>query len=75
MKVNINTPGQIAFEKVLPGKLFKYELGVYCKCREEEDCAFVIYKQAGLMNAGEMETFKPDTLVISIKEATFVVGE
>jgi hypothetical protein len=73
MTVSIIRPGQVTFEKIYKGKMFQYELGVYVK--SGDDSAVVIYKQAGLMNAGESEKFSEDTIVWQIVDAVFTVGE
>ena len=71
--VRVIRPGQVTFEKVYKGKMFQYELGVYVKTGD--DSAVVIYKQAGLMNAGEAEKFTKDAIVWQIMDAVFTVGE
>jgi len=73
MKIQIIKPGQCNFSEIYKGKLFHYETGVYLKT--SDDTAVVIYKVAGLMNAGETEKIGKDQVVWRITDAVFTVGE
>lgn len=75
MKVKFIQPGTTTFQKIYRGNLFFADGAVYVKSDKNPDEATVIYKTAGLMNAGGIEKMSPDKIVLSVVEATFIAGD
>lgn len=73
MKIEIQRPYQIKFSELRKGQLFEYEGGIYCRSGDKKLTATAVYKQFGMMNAGELQEFT-DHQVNLITLAQFTVG-
>lgn len=73
-KIKIERPTETTFGKLNAGALFETQGHIYIKAEHDSDKATAVHKNGGLMNAGEIETFKPDRVVHYVTEAIFKVG-
>lgn len=74
MKIEIQRPYQCKFSELRKGQLFEYEGGIYCRTADTKKLsATAVYKQFGMMNAGEVQDFT-DHQVNLVTLAQFTVG-
>lgn len=73
MTIEVHFPGRMKFGDLHKGKLFFHGSGIYVK--SSDDTVTVVYKFAGLMNAGSLEAFPEDEVVQTIKDAIFKIGD
>lgn len=73
MKIEIQRPYQCKFSQLKKGQLFEYEGGIYCRADTKTMDATAVYKQFGMMNTGDLQTFS-DHMVNLVTVAHFTVG-